>query len=336
MITIDFPHNQSAHCESGVTSNLMSYHGLPISEAMAFGIGGGLFFGYFPVVRINHMPLVTFRSAAGSIFKRVARNLHITTHQQTFRDQDKAMAVLDETLAQGIPVGLQVSVYWLPFIPRAFRFHFNAHNLVVYGKQGDNYLVSDPVLEDPVLCNTDDLARARFAKGALAPKGRMYYITRVPDQIDLQPAMLDGINHVIKMMEARFFLVGVRGIRFMAGRLQRWPDRLGKDKALLHLGHLVRMQEEIGTGGGGFRFVFAAFLQEAAEKLHNAQLIDCSVNLTEAGDKWRDFAVMAARHCKGRPTQEDTYGSMADCIREVAALESKVYSQLKDIVRQNR
>ena len=37
MTTIDFTHNQSSHCESGVTANILSHHGRELSEAMAFG-----------------------------------------------------------------------------------------------------------------------------------------------------------------------------------------------------------------------------------------------------------------------------------------------------------
>ena len=77
-------------------------------------------------------------------------------------------------LAQGKVVGLQTSVYWLPYFPPEMRFHFNAHNLLVYGKEGNDYLISDPVFESPMRCAADDLNRSRFAKGVLAPKGLLY------------------------------------------------------------------------------------------------------------------------------------------------------------------
>jgi hypothetical protein len=51
------------------------------------------------------------------------------------------------------------------------RFHFNAHNLLVYGKEGSKYKISDPVFEEVVECEESKLMRARFAKGAFAPKG---------------------------------------------------------------------------------------------------------------------------------------------------------------------
>ena len=58
-------------------------------------------------------------------------------------------------------------------------------------------------------------------------------------------------------------IAGIRGIRFTATKISQWRDKLGPQKAGSWLAQLVRMQEEIGTGGGGFRFIYAAFLQEA-------------------------------------------------------------------------
>ncbi|MCI5224893.1 MAG: DUF4872 domain-containing protein, partial [Candidatus Electrothrix sp. AR4] len=115
-----------------------------------------------------------------------------------------------------------------------------------------------------------------------------------------------------------------------AGRLVRWPKRLGKERAKLHLGHTVRMQEEIGTGGGGFRFMYAAFLQESAKELQSQTLADSAALFTEAGDRWRQFAVMAARVCKNRALPEDTYPAMAERIMSCADLEKEVFLKLRD------
>lgn len=326
---IEFQHRQSAHCESGVTSNLFFHHGVDISEAMAFGIGSGLFFGYVPFIRLNNLPLTTYRSATGGIIKRSARRLGIKLKRNRFRNPEKAMDALDRTLARGIPVGCQTGGYWLPYFPEAYRFHFNMHNLIVYGKDGDEYFVSDPIFADPVVISRKDLMKARFAKGALAPKGKMYYLIKFPAQMDFADAIVKGIKGVCRtMLKSPLPIIGVRGIRFLANQLEFWPDRLGKEKALLYLGQVVRMQEEIGTGGGGFRFMYAAFLQEAAGILGEARLLDISNRLTQTGDRWRDFAVMGARNCKGRASEDESYNAMAEIVRNCAELEESIFRDL--------
>jgi hypothetical protein len=324
-----FPHRQSAHCESGVTANLLTHHGIPLSEAMAFGIGSGLFFGYLPFIRVNHLPLTTFRTAPGGIFRRVAKRLGIGVESRTFRNSRQGMEDLDRLLAGGCAVGAQTSVFWLPYFPPALRFHFNAHNLVVYGKAGDDYEISDPVLGDPVLCPAADLERARFAKGALAPKGKRFRLTRVPRKVELATPIREGIREVCRLMvRVPMPLIGVRGIRLLAGQVEKWPARLGERKAIQYLGNVIRKQEEIGTGGGGFRFIYAAFLQEAAALLGNGHLADLSLRMTAIGDRWRDFAVAGARHCKGRPGEHDDFTDLARILRDCASIEEDLFRDL--------
>jgi hypothetical protein len=60
------------------------------------------------------------------------------------------------------------------------------------------------------------------------------------------------------------------------------------------------MQEEIGTGGAGFRFLYSAFLQEAAQLCQRDEWHVLAQQLTVIGDGWREFALHAARMAKGR------------------------------------
>jgi len=333
-MTIDFKHRQSAHCESGVTSNLLNHYDIDCSEALAFGIGDGLFFGYLPFIRLNHLPLTTYRCAVGEIFKRVTNRLGVSVVRKKFKSPQKAMEALDQQISRGIPTGCQTGAYWLPYFPPAFRFHFNMHNLVVIGKEGENYLISDPVFNEPVVCHKNDLMKARFAKGALAPSGAMYYLEDVPEKPDMEKAVIKGIKSVCRsMLKIPFPLFGVKGMRFLSGRIRKWPTKLGKENAELHLSQLIRMQEEIGTGGGGFRFIYAAFLQEAAGILNNEKMYDISEKMTLTGDKWRSFAVSGARICKGRTKNGDTYDSIADTLLECADMEHDVYNDLVQLVQ---
>jgi hypothetical protein len=93
------------------------------------------------------------------------------------------------------------------------------------------------------------------------------------------------------------------------------------------------MQEELGTGGAGFRFMFAAFLQEAATLLETPHLVELSRAMTDVGDRWRKFAVIGGRLCKGRASEDDTYEAMATLLNECADGESTVYRDLLQIVR---
>jgi len=327
---IDFPHRQFAHCESGVTANLLNFHGLHCSEALVFGIGSGLFFGYVPFVKLNFLPLTTFRSGPGCILTKATKRLGVEIRKQKYRNPDIAEQELDRLLAEGRPVGAQTGVFWLPFFPPTYRFHFNGHNLVVIGKEGDDYLISDPIFEKIVRCPATDLRKARFAKGALAPKGKIYTIEKMPEQFDLPKAVTAGIQDVCRvMLKTPVPLAGVRGIRLLARQLVKWPAKLGEKQTILQLGHIIRMQEEIGTGGGGFRFIYAAFLQEAAEILDNEKLAELSQRCTAVGDLWRDFALIASRVCRGRAALQDSFDDLGHLLRQCAAHEETLFQDLQ-------
>ncbi|PIE49002.1 MAG: peptidase [Flavobacteriales bacterium] len=330
---ITFTHHQAAHCENGVVSNLMKHNGFSVSEPMVFGIGSGLFFVYIPFLRVNHAPAISFRPMPGIIFKRFARRTGVKIKRFKFKDEDRARKVLDDELLRQNPVGLQVGVYNLPYFPDEYRFHFNAHNLVVYGKLNGHYLISDPVMETTTKLTAKELDKVRFAKGAFAPKGHMYYPVEYPKDLNLEKAILKGIRTTCRDMLAPVPYVGVRGMRTIAKLIRKWPKRKGVKVANYYLGQIVRMQEEIGTGGGGFRFIYGAFLQEAAVILNKQELRKLSMEITTIGDSWRDFAVNCSRLYKNRSVALDGYNEVADQLVAISRHEEAFFKKLKKAIK---
>ena len=328
----NFTHHQSAHCENGVASNLLKHNGLNISEPMVFGIGSGLFFVYLPFIKVNYAPAISYRTLPGQIFNKLAGRLGLKIKSQKFSNTKNAVNALDENLKKNIPTGLQVGVYNLTYFPDEYRFHFNAHNLVVYGKTETDYLISDPVMETVTTLTHDELDKVRFAKGAFAPRGQMYYPILIPATVQLKSAIIKGIKNTCRDMLAPMPIVGVRGIKFVAKQIRKWPIKNGVKKANHYLAQMVRMQEEIGTGGGGFRFIYAAFLQEASIILENENLKVLAVEMTEIGDLWRDFAVEASRVYKNRSTKADVYNTIADQLLNIANREEVFFKKLKKAI----
>jgi hypothetical protein len=331
---IDFKHKQAAHCENGVVANLMTYNGFTVSEPMVFGIGSGLLFTYIPFLKVNHAPVVSYRAMPGIIFTRFAKRVGIKIKREKFRNPQTAKARLDENLKKNNPVGLQVGVYNLPYFPDEYRFHFNAHNMVVYGKRESLYLISDPVMETVTSLTEKELEKVRFAKGAFAPKGHIYYPTAFPEKLQLEKAIIKGIKHTCRDMLAPVPIVGVKGIRKIAQLIRKWPKTKGIKIANHYLGQIVRMQEEIGTGGGGFRYIYAAFLQEAGKLLMNDQLLELSKEMTLIGDQWRDFAVEASRIFKNRSINVavDQYDHVATLLEDIANKEEGFFKKLKKAI----
>ncbi|MCB0793472.1 MAG: BtrH N-terminal domain-containing protein [Flavobacteriales bacterium] len=328
-LLVPFDHQQSAHCESGVLSNLMNFHGLKVSEPMAFGIGSGLFYSHMPFLKMNGIPVTSYRILPGWIFDRFSKRLNVRMKRNKFRTPQQAMDELDAVLEKGLPVGMLTSVFYLPYLPKAFRFHFNGHNIVVFGREGDEYLVSDPVMDGTTRIHRAALMRARFAKGMPNIRGRMYYPVEVPQDVDLVSAGMKGLKRTARdMANTPLPMFGAKGIGFLSKKLRNYEKDLGEKGARAALGNLIRMQEEIGTGGAGFRFMFAAFLMELGQKAGRPEFRDHALRMTAIGDQWRDFAYEAGRLCKGRAEAHITYASLADKLRDLGVQETHFFKDL--------
>ncbi|WP_415754307.1 BtrH N-terminal domain-containing protein [Pseudomonas leptonychotis] len=322
-----FQHQQSAHCESGVMASLLTHAGLPMSEPMAFGLASGLAFAYLPIVKLSGMPLIAYRMPPKYLIKTLSKRLGAKLHTQTFSNPEQGRRELDAALDSGRLAGLQSSVFWLPYFPAEMRFHFNAHNLLAYGREGNEYLISDPVFEQPVRCAVEDLQKARFAKGALAAKGLMYWLDDVPLEQDWSKLIRQSVLSTTRILDGMPLpWIGVRGIQHLAKQIDKLDPAQSKYNRL-YLTHIVRMQEEIGTGGAGFRFMYASFLQEAGEKLGDSSLQEASALLTTIGDNWRQFASACVRASRNK-TETPNFAPIAESLRGIALQERGLMKEL--------
>jgi len=334
-ILLPYNHLQTAHCENGVATGLLKHHGLGfMTELLMFGLGSGIFYIHIPFLMINNGPAISYRSMPGWIFSRASKLLGVKVNRRKFNSEKDAIEYLDNQIKLGNPVGCQVGVYNLPYFPSEYRFHFNAHNIVVYGKENGNYLVSDPVMETVTTLTEEDMLKVRFAKGPLAPKGHVYFpenvkqVSKEKIQIAIQKAMK---RSAFDMLNIPGPICGVDGINYTAKQIRKWRDKLGPKKAGLYLGQIVRMQEEIGTGGGGFRFLYAAFLEQAYGYIPNDALLKLSDEFTKAGDLWRASAINMGRIYKGRLNDQKDYDQSADMLDEIAAIERQAFKNISKL-----
>ena len=133
------------------------------------------------------------------------------------------------------------------------------------------------------------------------------------------------------MLHIPFNIAGVKGIAGTGKKIKKWRNQLGQQKAGLYLAQLVRMQEEIGTGGGGFRYIYGAFLQEAFAWHPIDELPEISKIFTQSGDLWRTAAVQAAGIYKGRIGTQQDFNVMGDYLIEISEIEKKAFQALGKI-----
>jgi hypothetical protein len=323
----------SAHCESGTVTALLNHGGLSISEAMVFGISGAIFFGYFKP-RALPFPTFVLRNRPGYILDKASKHLGVRFRRRKFRDPDAAMAALDQLLEQGIPVAVQVDMFLMDYIPAYARAHFNAHYVVVVGKEGDRYRVSDSYSPQVTTLSAEALRAARFARGDFAPKGLMFHLEHLPDAVEYGRAIRKGIRTaVFYMLRIPLPFMGVRGIRYFARKLPRWPQYARDLDQLAHETSMIAViLEERGTGGGGFRFLYATFLQEASRVLNDPALGALAKTVMEHGDRWRALSLAAARFGKKRDLGPERFEELAGMLRERAEAEKEIFTRLGQLV----
>ncbi|MBK8807895.1 MAG: DUF4872 domain-containing protein [Bacteroidales bacterium] len=219
-IKVDFTHKMAAHCETGTLTGLLNNAGMEITEPMVFGIGQGMFFGYF---ESKNFPFPTFivRSKPGEVREKVAKALSIKLNKFTFKDRNEGMKKLDELLAANKAVGTQVDFFYMDYLPDWMRVHINVHFINVIGKNENKYVISDSYF--PKVADLDEqlLIKGRWAGGHMAPEGFIYYPELLKSTVDFKKPIIEGIKKSCRnMLSYPIPFIGVKGIYKFAQKIK--------------------------------------------------------------------------------------------------------------------
>ena len=333
MQTTNFNHKLAAHCESGMVTSLLNHSGIEISEAMVFGISGSIFFAYINNPMLP-FPTIAVRNQPGKIYKNFSKHSNLPFIKKQYRKPILAKDGLDNLLKENIPAGVQVDFFYMDYVPEYIRAHFNGHFVIVVGKNENNYLISDAYTPVIAELNQDTLLAARFTKGPFKPKGLMIYRNGSTNSINWETAIIKGIKKAtFNMLQIPLPFIGAKGIQYFAKKLPDWP-KLARDEE--HLSDEVMMinilLEERGTGGGGFRFMYAAFLQEAAKLINKPALDEIAEQMMNNGDEWRLISILAGKIGRNRELGQDKLRELGSMIEKRADVERTLFMNLKKII----
>lgn len=334
MKEIDFKHKMAAHCETGTVTALLNHSGLEITEPMVFGISSGIFFGYFESSNFS-FPTFIVRNKPGSIRDNISKRLGVKFETLKFKDHGKGEQTLNELIRKDIPTAAQVDFYYMDYMPEYQRVHINVHFINVIGMNETSYLISDSYYPKKSVLTKQTLNKARFAGGFMEPKGFLFYPTRIPEVIDYEKAIIKGIKKAsYNMLKLPVPFIGIKGMRKFGKKVKEWP-KIARD--IDHLSHEIMriniLLEDQGTGGGGFRYLYATFLQQAAGMLNDNRLKDLSKQMMEIGDNWRNISYFAAKIGKNRDLGPDRLNELSEMILARADEEQKFFGELAKAVK---
>ena len=330
-------HHTSLNCETGVMSCLLKNKQININDDLLFGIGAGLYFIYMPFVKIQGIPMFSQRHALGSILKNASKFLGLEFTIKKYPNIDVAMKALDDKIEEGTLVGLTGDLYYLNVYPEFVKIHFNGHNFIVYGKNEKGYCVSDPIVQELQVIPFDSIRQARFSKGIDNPKGKMYWLSKYDvNNIDLASATKKGITLTCERMLNKYFIFGgIKGIRFFAKKLGKYPKIYSTEKVKNYLTHYIRMQEIVGSGGSGYRIQYASFLKQAGEILNNPTISKLGTYMeTVLVPAWRNLSVEMARSTRKNAINDiSKFEKMRDMLLDVADKEENLFKELQKTIK---
>jgi hypothetical protein len=280
-------------------------NGEPFSEAMLFGIAGGIGIGAcaFYYLKAN---FASFFLAGRHYWMD---DLHYLTEaakrfglKPTVRESTGAKAAekqLREALAEG-PCIAWVDAAHLPH--RAMPAHFSGggyHVVTVYRIEGDVALIGD-LAEKPIAIPLAELAaaRARIKKF----KNRLMSLPAATAKPDLRTLVYSGLAACQKELVKSSFKGLGRAMQLDALRI--WADRLhgSKDKEAWEkiftpgpnlwrgLTWIYDCVNHYGTKGGLNRPLFAEFLRDAVRALNDPRVTALAARYAELGPAWTALA----------------------------------------------
>jgi len=256
-----YAHTPGHHCGSTALRNLLAFHGVEISEEMAFGLGAGACFYYVALEEASPTRWFNGRTA------RLEENFDALTggalELRTFeREGDGAWEAARTEVDAGRPVLLLTDLYYLDHYGNSA--HFPGHAVVLAGYDEAAAHLSDTGFEELQTTRLESLDRARHSEHPAYPlAGHMFTVTGEvsPERIRAAiPAAIERAAQAMVEPEFRDFS-GLDAVQRLAAEAGSWPEATEDWQWCARFGYQVI--ERRGTGGGAFRLMYSRFLEEA-------------------------------------------------------------------------
>jgi len=276
-----FRHVPGHHCGSTALRNLLGYHGIELSEEMAFGLGAGACFYY--VVLDDASPTRWFNGRTARLEENFDQLTGAALELRTFEQgDDGAWEAAREEVDAGNPVLLLTDLYYLDHYGNSA--HFPGHAVVLAGYDEEYAHLSDTGFEQlQTTTRLEDLDKARHSGHPAYPlAGHMFTASGGVAQEQLKAAIPAAIDRAAQAMVASEFgeFSGLGAVERLAKEAGSWPEVAEDWQWCARFGYQVI--ERRGTGGGAFRLMYSRFLEEAGRP--EAPLA------AEAAARWTELA----------------------------------------------
>jgi hypothetical protein len=317
----DFVHLPGQHCGSTALRNLLAFHGVEISEEMAFGLGAGA--GFYYLAMDDSSPSRWFNGRTARLEESFRELTGATLELRTFPEGEGA-AAWEAACAEvdaGNPALLLTDIYHLDHYGNSA--HFPGHAVVLAGYDAELAHLADTGFEELQTTRLESLARARHSGHPAYPlEGHMFTVGEEIDRERLETAAPGAIERAVsEMLEPPFGeFGGVPALERLAAEAGSWPEAVDDWRWCARFAYQVI--ERRGTGGGCFRLMYARFLEEAGRE--EAPLA------AAAAARWTHLAAAFKAASESEEPRAELWRAVDDGAKSVLAAERRLWTALGD------
>jgi hypothetical protein len=314
-----YRHLPGHHCGSTALRNLLGFHGVEMSEEMAFGLGAGACFYY--IVHDEHSPSRFTNGRAARLEENFLELTEVPLRLRTESDPDASWEMARDDVDAGRPVLLLTDLYYLDHYGRSA--HFPGHAVVLAGYDDELAWLSDTAFEDLQTTSLESLKEARHSQQPIFPLTG--HAVDLPEGLELSRD--DLLAHAPRAIEraAKQMLEpplgeyeGLPALRRFATEVGDWPEAAEDWQWCARF--LYQVIERRGTGGGNFRKMYARFLEEAGYE--EAALA------AEAAQDWSRLAVAAREASEPELADPKQWAEISSEAAQVLDAEERLWSAL--------
>jgi Domain of unknown function (DUF4872)/Butirosin biosynthesis protein H, N-terminal len=314
-----YRHVPGHHCGSTALRNLLGFHGLEISEEMAFGLGAGACFYY--VVAGDQSPSRFTNGRAARLEENFLELTATPLRLRTEPDPDRSWELARDAVDESRPALLLTDLYYLDHYGRSA--HFPGHAVVLAGYDEELAWLSDTAFEDLQTTSLESLKEARHSKQPIFPLEG--HVIDLPEgaalsREDLLAHAPAAIERAAKeMLEPSLGTYqGVPALERFASEVGEWPEATDDWKWCARF--LYQVIERRGTGGGNFRRMYSRFLEEAGRE--EAALAH------EAAEDWTRLAIAAREASEPDQPKPELWRTLRSEAERVRDAERRLWAAL--------
>jgi butirosin biosynthesis protein H-like/uncharacterized protein DUF4872 len=314
-----FVHTPGNHCGSTALRNLLAFHGVQISEEMAFGLGAGA--GFYYLAMDDSSPSRWFNGRTARLEESFRELTGAALELRTFAEEESnaAWEAARETVDAGRPALLLTDIFYLDHYGNSA--HFPGHAVVLAGYDEVVARLSDTGFEELQSTRLENLARARHSGHPAYPlEGHMFTVAEAIDRERLEAAVPRAIERAVsEMLEPPFGeFAGLPALERLAAEAGSWPEAVEDWQWCARFAYQVI--ERRGTGGGCFRLMYSRFLEEAGRE--EAPLA------AEAAARWTELAEAFRAASESERPESELWDAVATGATGVLSAERRLWTKL--------